>query len=643
MRLILKSLKIENFKGIKKKEIDFFDKTEIIGENESGKTTIYDAYYWLLFDKDSDGKATFDIKPIDTKTGEERHKLVTTVEGSFELDDQELVLRKEFQEKWTKKRGSATESFTGHTTDYYWQGVPSKKKDYEDNIGRIIDESLFKLLSNPQYFNQALKDDERRKMIMQLVDEPANDDVIATDSRFEELEEDLRKYTIEDLTAIEKHKAKKINEDKKEIPARIDELYSAIEEKDFKALKSEKKNIEKALKALTTSAKTSSEAMTQITKLTQAIAKLESEAREIRRKAEEEKEQLIAERRKEASRIEDELKAKEKQIDELWESIEKSKRLKEEQDIEIQRGRDKWKEVKDLAWTGSSTCPTCHQDLPKDQLQESIDRFNKDKEEKIKDIVSRGKLLSAGISALEDSIKKAEDIRKNLMDEIKPITTKLEEAKHEIVLAMETDPDYGSKLPVLEGSVKSYEEKLKNLGQEENEEEKAKTKEQADQLEREIEALDKEIAQEVMNEKNKKRIQELEEEETKLSQQYEETQYKVNLCEEFNRAKMDLVSQEINGQFQLIKWKLFEEQINGGIRDVCIATYKGVPYASVNSGGKILIGLDIINTLSKEKDIQVPVWIDNAESVTDYKGLKLESQEIRLKAIEGKKLGIKEA
>ena len=170
MRIFLKSLKLENFKGIKDLSVDFNnDITNIYADNGLGKTTIFDAYTWLLWDKDSLNRKDFSIKPYD-KNGEEIHNLESSVEGVLLFDDTELTLKKIYKEIWTKKRGSTQSEFTGHTTDYYINSVPIKKKEYNDRLATVIDEDNFNLLSNPLYFNQIIDKNKRRSIVLSLIE-----------------------------------------------------------------------------------------------------------------------------------------------------------------------------------------------------------------------------------------------------------------------------------------------------------------------------------------------------------------------------------------------------------------------------------------------------------------------------------------
>jgi AAA15 family ATPase/GTPase len=178
----LLSLSLKNFKGIRQFTLQANGQdVKVYGDNATGKTTLFDAFVWLLFDKDSQNKKDFAIKTLD-KDGQVLHGLEHEVEGVFLIDGKQLSLRKVFSEKWTKKRGSAEKQFSGHTTEYYIDGVPLKKKEYDQLISDLIDEDVFKLLTNPSYFNEQLHWQDRRKILLQVCGDITDEEVIASNA-----------------------------------------------------------------------------------------------------------------------------------------------------------------------------------------------------------------------------------------------------------------------------------------------------------------------------------------------------------------------------------------------------------------------------------------------------------------------------
>lgn len=162
--------------------------------------------------------------------------------------------------------------------------------------------------------------------------------------------------------------------------------------------------------------------------------------------------------------------------------------------------------------------------------------------------------------------------------------------------------------------------------------------EKKDSLNADLEEINKKLSLQGQNEKIDERIKELESREKELAKLYEEQQRIIYLCEEYTKAYVDLVSDKINDSFDLVKFKLFENQINGGITETCEATFKGVPYSDLNNAAKINAGLDVINSLSEKLGLKVPIFIDNAESVNEL--IKTDTQLVRLVVSKDKELKI---
>ena len=217
----LQKLKMLNFKGIKKLEINFnSEQTNIFGANASGKTTIFDSFTWLLFGKDSSGRSDFEVKTLD-----ENNKVIEKIEHEVEaellIDSTPLVIRRVLSEKWVKKRGSLDSEFTGNQTEYYWNGVPMQQKEFQQNVSDILEEGIFKLITNPLAFN-SLKWEERRKILTSMVD--ISDDVIAGE-KYKAILTEIRKHkSAEDYKKMVLASVKKAKEDISAIPTRIDEV-----------------------------------------------------------------------------------------------------------------------------------------------------------------------------------------------------------------------------------------------------------------------------------------------------------------------------------------------------------------------------------------------------------------------------------
>lgn len=591
MQIKLKKLKIENFKGIKSLEIDFKeDVTNILADNGKGKTTIFDAYTWLLWDKDSLNRKDFSIKPYD-KDGKEIHNLESTVEGTLEFDDEEITLKKIYKEIWTKKRGSTQAEFTGHTTDYYMNAVPVKKKEYTDRLATVIDEENFNLLSNPIYFNQILDKNKRRSIVLGLIEEIGPEEVLKENEDLKKLP--LDKYTIDEIKAMAKDSAKKINKDIESIPARIDELEkSKVGEIDFDSLEFRKNFVTPAIKEIDEKLADVSTSSEEIKEITSKISELEQEKSKIKTNFEIENHKIIS---KNKNTLEEKAKD-EKELQEINDTV---ARLAEN----IDNYRVEWVKINSSKYEGDFKCPTCGHDLEEHQIDEIIAKFNLDKSKKLENIEKEVEKIKARI---EDYKKRIEELRTKKYEILEEI--KLDEAK----------------IKALDDEINALKEKLSNLSTGD----KTELIKKKEELTKELDELNKKLSLQGQNEKLGERIKELEQQEKDLAKSYEKQQEIIYLCEEYTRTYVDLVSDKINAAFYNVKIKLFEQQINGGISETCEVTLDGVPYSDLNSAGKINAGLDVINAISEKLDIEVPIFIDNAESINEL--IKTEAQLVRL-------------
>ncbi|WP_276907994.1 AAA family ATPase [Peptoniphilus duerdenii] len=601
MKIKLKKLKLENFKGIKSLEIDFKeDVTNILADNGKGKTTIFDAYTWLLWDKDSLNRKDFSIKPYD-KDGQEIHNLESTVEGTLEFDEEEIILKKVYKEIWTKKRGSTQAEFTGHTTDYYMNAVPVKKKEYTDRLATVIDEENFNLLSNPIYFNQILDKNKRRSIVLGLIEDIGKDEVLKENEDLKKLP--LDKYTIDEIKAMAKDSAKKINKDIESIPARIDELEkSKVGEIDFDALEFRKNFVTPAIKEIDTKLADVSTSSDEIKEITSKISDLEQEKSKIKTNFE-------IENHKITSKNKNTLEEKAKDEKELQEISDIVARLAEN----IDDYRTEWVKINSSKYDGDFKCPTCGHDLEEHQIDEIIAKFNLDKSKKLENIEKEVEKIKARI---EDYKKRIEELRSKKYEILEEI--KLDEAK----------------IQAIDDEIKTLKEKLSNLSTGD----KSELIKKKEELTKELDELNKTLSLQGQNEKLDERIKELEKQEKDLAKSYEKQQEIIYLCEEYIKTYVDLVSDKINAAFYNVKIKLFEQQINGGITETCEVTLDGVPYSDLNSAGKINAGLDVINAISEKLDIEVPIFIDNAESINEL--IKTETQLVRLVVSKDKELRI---
>jgi DNA repair exonuclease SbcCD ATPase subunit len=612
MNIKINKLTLQNFKGIKYLEINADGANlKIYGDNATGKTTVFDAFTWLLFGKDSLGRSDFGIKTQD-ENGNAIHNLEHSVECELAIDNSILTLRKVYAEKWTKKRGSAEAEFSGHETKYFINEVPSQKKEYEQKIAMYIDENLFKTITNPLYFNEHLKWQDRRQILLSLCGSDMSDaDILARSPEFLPLLDELKGRTVQEYSKIIKGKQTAINDELKAIPQRISEANLAIPTTVASVDEIEKASIEQKIAELNDeiTANKNGSGVTDVEIELRALGEKKSRVENSRCDVSEIDQQLsIAKRKRED--IHYQISIAEHKINSIDDTI-----LVYEKTAESLR--NEWHEVNKLQYTDSGMCPTCGQSLPEEQIAEAKKKFNITRADRLESITEKGKRAKAEIEARQklraEAVGNLDTLNQSLdaqTAEIGRLSASIENAKAEF------EEVRAKELAEIDVRIAETEEKAQ-FGAKDSVVKIDTIREQISSERAKLAEIDKAIAERDLVERQKKRIAELSADEKRLVGEYAELDKVAFLIDKFTKFKVDLLSEEINSHFQYAKFKLFDEQINGGIAECCEVTYKGVPYSDLNNAARISTGIDVINTLCKINDKYAPIIVDNSESITN--------------------------
>ncbi len=640
----LLSLKLKNFKGIRSFELQANgEDIAVYGDNGTGKSTLFDAFTWLLFSKDSQNKADFDIKTLD-KNNQPLHGLEHEVEAVFDVDGRPLSLKKVYSEKWTRKRGSATAEFSGHTTDHFLNGVPVKELEYKTKINEIANETTFKLLTNPTYFNAQLSWQDRRKILLAVCGDIRDEDVIASNPGLNRLPEILQGRTIEDHRKVIAARRTKINDELQKIPVRISEVQQSLP--DLSNLIPEAlpadiqmyKTMIQAKQNELTAVKNGGEVAEKTKQLRQAEADLLKLENDFRAGIDAQ----LRNQRIGLNQLEDKAAAMRREINsfcDYQETITQFQKMADKSLAEAAKLRKEWADLhaREFEFAQSETCPTCGQMLPQEQLQVAREKaladFNLQKSTKLEEITQKGQTLvvDAGSNQAkieELRVKEQEDLKRRQVKEgeLKDLELMIRTLQGDIDRQAAADckgtPSYICKLREKE----SLEAAIRDA-QAGNSDAIETLQNEIDRLIQDKEALEKALASVEFHERGLTRIDELKQQERDLAGEYERLEGELFMTEEFIRSKVNLLEEKINSRFKMARFKLFEIQINGGIMECCETLYNGVPYNSnLNTGAQINVGLDIINTLSEHYGFDAPIFIDNAESVTqliETKGQKV--------------------
>ena len=630
------SLHLENFRGIKELDIEFAGhNTDIYGANGTGKTTIANAICWLLLDRAATDEK--DFNPKTTGAHDLHHK------ASMKLDCNGTIvtLAKDFYEIWTQKKGSATKSFSGHTTDYYINEVPSKQKEYDAMVESIcgVDIDKIKMLTLHGYFIEGLKNDERRRMLFEICGDVSDDEVMDANG-LGELRTILKMpgttdqtYSIAEYKKIAAAQKRRMNKELELIPARIDEASKLMPEvldsesvlrKQLTSLYKKQDDISRRKQEALA---TDDDTMTaqQINTLQLELERRKLEYLQEGNKANEAAYAELVELKKKKSSLESENASLIRKTEDSKKEIERMETMRElllSDYAKVQA--EQWDEANEI-------CPTCGQPLPAERIEQLREEFNLKKSRKKEEINKRGQSCSATkIQDLQSRIDAADEQAKANIEKVEQLTQEIERVTAAIITPepFETTGAYTSlqaQIQALRDNQQSADEKKAAIAK--------SFDEQLAGVSETIRAVSKELAQIDQAKEIKARIRSLEEEQRQTAETLEQVEYGIHLCEEFVRCKAAMVTDNINSRFKTIHFKLFEDQVNGGLKEICEPTIRNnsgqwVRYKSANTAAKANAELEIIDVLNKHFETDLPVVMDRAESVSEVSGFS--GQLIRL-------------
>ena len=682
MKIKLLKMRIQNFKGCKDREISFGDRTNIKGANATGKTTVFDAFTWLLFGKDSLGNAKFDIRPLDAD-GNMINNLEISVEASIRVNDEEYALKKTQKQVWRKKRGTDTTEFQGNVNEFEINGYPKSEKEFKAFISGIIDENIFNLVTNPNAFN-ALPWKEQREILMKFVGIMSDAEIALTyGDKYSLLIPELKIASTDDILKKYTKAKNTLNKQMTEIPARIDELSKQMVTVDVGALEVQKAAKQAELKRVEDSLSGGNSTRQKINDLNGQIMDDKLKISGIQNDANSELDEKRRKARQAVNNADDKVTKTEREILDAEYLKEDYIKARDRAEADKTRYAEEWKEwkkktfpefvplddyVEPLPLTDKDlTCPTCGQALPEDVRKQRIadhekrckkakadydarceahkSKYEKDKAEfeerrkqMMSDITVKGQKSADDVRAYQKQIDEQEK-------EISALKLRLESEKSELSKAkkdLDAIPAYadlsGNKNYIqIEGTIRGLENEIEELGKEtpdntEAEARKEILRDEISDIEAQIKAAD--------NTKVKERIAELEEEQKSIGQKIAEQEQMIDLTESFIRAKMNMISEKINEKFKVVRFSLFENQINGGLKETCECTVNGVPYSSLNNGHRIIAGLDIIRSLSELYGVSAPVFIDNSEAISTGNFPEMDTQIIHLIVTDDKELTV---
>ena len=672
MQIKLKSLHLENFKSVKSLDVAFGDKTKIKGQNAAGKTTVFDSFTWLLFNKNSAGEEKFNVRPLDSY-GNRIDNVEIKVVAVLEVDGKEVELSKVQKQKWVKKRGTDVTELQGNENLYEIDGYPKSEADYKSYISGLVNEDLFKMLTNPQYFS-SMKWKDQRDILMKFVSDISDVELAHGNPEFADLIPELEKAPSTD--DIQKKFAKALSEWKKkqaEIPVRIDELSKSLVQIDTAEQELAKADLERRIAELDGKIANAGSAVGDLMSEEMQLQFEMSGIMQTMNRELSNKRRELDNAKYEASQAftdaHNKISANSKQIADNKTSIESAEKKRSELGAEYNAEKAKvFDETPYLfheeEWEFDESegfCKQCGRRLPEEDIEEIKADFEKRKAKAKAD--SESHLDDMRVIFAKKRKEALEDIKAKGFEQkhlIEDLTTKNEALQAEIetlkkqeqeALAKQNElskqldelpaeADYSQnaeyvKLKARHDEVTAQIESMKSSR------DAADTfKAEKETLVAELDSVKVEIAKASKNVEIEERIGELEAEQKEVGQKVADQEKMLYLLESFIRAKMMKISDSINQHFKTVNFKLFDMQLNGGMKECCECTVNGVPYSTLNSGHRIIAGLDIIQSLSELYGVTAPIFIDNAESLNEFNVPDMAAQMILLAVSDDKELKV---
>jgi hypothetical protein len=638
----MKLLKIAlvNYQGIRERTLEpNGHDMNIYGDNATGKTTIGNAISFLLTGKPMGDIINYSIKTRGSD-GQDIHYIDHSVEGTLQLDNGRIVtLKRMVSEDWRQTRGSNAEELKGNTTSYFIDEVPTKESDFTMFMVNICDIDRIKMLTQPSQFAAGIPWETRRKILLQICGDVSDDDIITVNPALSKLPEfltipgtDDQRYTVEDFKVRASSKMSDLNSEIKKIPIRVDEAKMATPEltPNDKTLLTlnigqlstsqylKKSQIEKLKEGGNDIVREQiNDAMAEMSdarRLHQEIVDKEHEtSRAASKILSDSLYELTIQRQNSNNKVTELLGTANVLSDRRDRLLRQYKEAQEEYDAESAR-----------QWIGATICPVCTRPIPEDAIEAAKTQFNLTRSTRLEDIQKRlDDINKQGASCSKSKIDEMNDAAnlqgvtvKRISDQVTALNKEISESGRTPVSSFETT-DAFARISRKLATLRSTGDKVDTV-----------TAEKITTLQSELEAIDAQIndymqatAKFKTVETQKKRIADLTEKQKDLAKEYEHYQQGVFLCEEFIREKVKALDERINSRFKTVKFKLFKQQMNGGLQECCevlIPSPEGnlVEFKDANHSAQINAGLEIIGTLSEHWETSMPVIIDNRESIT---------------------------
>lgn len=630
-KIILKSLALVNFKGVRDFSIAFNDGiTTVCGDNGTGKTTLYDAYLWLLFGKDSTGRSDgangFNVKTTG-EDGKPIYRLEHSVTAVLEVDGKEIKLQRSLVEKWQKVNGTTDEVMKDETQYFINDVRTGTKKEYQAEISEIIPEDVFRMITNPYYFT-SLSAETQKDMLLEMVGNIDDEEVAATDPDFLALLDQINGTSLAKWAREIAAKKKACNDALATIPASIETAQKLMpESENWAVLEKQLKEVQDRVKEIDAQIADKSalndeaykRKMTLMKQQADKRIKLQDRENTIRMEANAAHNKALSD----IQQMENELSIYQKNLDNYRNDKMNVDGKIDELNGKLVEMREQFKAVAKEQFPEPSgdvlVCPTCGEPYKGENLENAIAKlrgnFEQSKSKRQKDIQTKGKQYKAEYDRAVEQQTKLTGLIAKLEDDALEIKGNIEIKKNNIPVAGNADEAIANdkECIALRNDIAEIANQLQVEVPQADVSELQNEKADSNAA---IADINKRLGKRAMIERVNKEIADLEEKRIANNQAKADLEKWEDVYLRFQKAKDEVLIQRINGLFNVVSFSFVKEQKNGGEKVTCYCMVNGVPYADVNACGKVNAGLDIINAICATKGISAPIFIDNRESFT---------------------------
>lgn len=633
------------FYGSNTLDADIYDRTEISGVNETGKSTIKRAIQYIFGCRDENGREITGIRPHD-KDGNDLGGEITAM-VTVEVGGEEKVLKNVCRQNYNKKG-----EFTGNVTDYSINDIPKKQADFDSFLEECAcDKNRFSLCINAMTL--LLKGGtEQRAILAEMFGKHSNDDICDLYPEFAPLKSVLHDGTVDELKkrcntqlygTRGRNGSKGLQDQLDDIPTRIDEVIKRREDIDLAELELQKNALLEKLNANIEQQNDNQKRMAEYDKLSDGIIELKGQLSALQQKANEKLDADRREKRTTLNQIQNEHQKELLKADTIREEITELEKRIAQYEQKRQDLKKSWDLNKSLKFDENSLiCSYCGQEYPEEKKEQLRTEFDVHKAHELELITKEG-------SSCADHIKADQAELEHKREELKKTDDEVERLEKEIAIADNALNSIPASVDI--SNTEEYKSVQSQIAEKEVSMNKftdmnllrIQLKGDEEQIRNDISVVDKSLASVSINESVDKRITELEQERKNIAQKITDVQAQLDLLKKFSRKKNELLESDVNEYLEFCHVKMFRPLMNGDTEECCDFIYKGEPYSrNMNHGARILTEIDICNAFQKRCGVELPIMVDDTESLDPWKIPDVDSQLIMFRRSDDASLKVEE-